>query len=31
MRVYISCFPNVKAWQERLEARESMRKVLPAL
>jgi glutathione S-transferase len=31
MRVDLSGFPNVKAWQERLEARESMRKVLPAM
>ena len=31
MRVDISGFPHVKVWMERLEARESMRKVLPAL
>ncbi len=29
MRVDLSGFPQVKAWQERLEMRESMRKVLP--
>jgi glutathione S-transferase len=29
MRVDLSGFPLVKAWQERLEMRESMRKVLP--
>jgi glutathione S-transferase len=31
MRLDISGFPQVKAWQERLEARESMKKVLPPL
>lgn len=31
MRLDISGFPQVKAWQERLEARESMRKVQPPM